>query len=560
MVNNTCDGLKYIRQDDFNEHLILGFLCDVDHNLLNTNNISDGQVLGWNASNQHWTAIDVSGSGTTLGSLSDVDTTGEVDGCVLGFDGTNWVPTTPTSASGGASTFLDLTDTASDMPNANSCGIRIVATKEYGNYGLCTCLDFYNICDLLLPVHLRDLGNVCNSNFTDTDGILYYYHSNQEWHKVNPSLSLLCDVDTETNPPSTGCVLGYNGTNWVPTAPTSGGSGGASTFISLTDTSSTYPTNADGQTSMNLVRVNDTCNGLIFVNTVNLNSFFCLGVLQDVCINNINDGQTLVWNSANNNWINCTISSGSGSNVSNLCDLNDVNFPTNPADHEILMYDSSGSVWCNIDLPRGVRYSNVSITDLTDTYGSTTTPANGDILCFDSSSNHWVPTSSSNIGVSVLDDLNDVKTTGANAPSSGDILSFNGTNWIPIAQSSGGSVPNSTEEGQVLLSDANNGWAVCDCFCMYSSNKMCLVDVRTDSEIAVFGKAMNRAIVGCTNADPGMCAIVASAPSGYDFVASGSGTYSVYDGTNLHEGFNGNICLTDISCLIVCGGIIVGTA
>ena len=76
-----------------------------------------------------------------------------------------------------------------------------------------------------------------------------------------------------------------------------------------------------------------------------------------------------------------------------------------------------------------------SLDDLSDVDTATTAPAVGDLLQFDG--NNFVPVAGSNGGASALDDLNDVD-TATTAPAVGDLLQFDGNNFVPVAGSNGG--------------------------------------------------------------------------------------------------------------------------
>lgn len=76
------------------------------------------------------------------------------------------------------------------------------------------------------------------------------------------SINELSDVDTVTVPPTSGQVLAWNGTNFVPANPGSGG--GSTTFIGLSDTPGNY-TGAAGK----LLAVNSSANAVTYVaNTI----------------------------------------------------------------------------------------------------------------------------------------------------------------------------------------------------------------------------------------------------------------------------------------------------
>ena len=81
-----------------------------------TGTISDGDVLKYSGTNSRWEAqTDATGGGggaTTLGALTDVDTTGAVNNKILKYNGTSWVVADDaTGGGGGSSNFTGLSDT-----------------------------------------------------------------------------------------------------------------------------------------------------------------------------------------------------------------------------------------------------------------------------------------------------------------------------------------------------------------------------------------------------------------------------------------------------------------
>ena len=183
--------------------------------------------------------------------------------------------------------------------------------------------------------------------------------------------------------------------------------------------------------------------------------------LSDVNLTSPSSGQVLSYNGAN--WVNSAASAGS------LAGLSDTTI-TSPANGEVLKYN--GSSWVDAQLayselsgtPTNVstftndagyltNINSESINDLNDV--TITAAANGEVLKYNGSA--WVdaqlayselsgtPTNVStftndagyltNINSESIDDLSDVVLT---TPSSGQVLSYNGTNWVNAAASGGG--------------------------------------------------------------------------------------------------------------------------
>jgi hypothetical protein len=98
-----------------------------------------------------------------------------------------------------------------------------------------------------------------------------------------------------------------------------------------------------------------------------------------------------------------------------LDNLNDVDI-NNPADGEVLAYDSASGEWVNQELI--LTLEGLSDTDIDE-------PLDREVLVYDSSSGSWI---NETIEIPELDDLPDVNVSTS---SSEDVLVFDGTNWIP---------------------------------------------------------------------------------------------------------------------------------
>ena len=118
------------------------------------------------------------------------------------------------------------------------------------------------------------------------------------------------------------------------------------------------------------------------------------------------------------------------------------NFPTNPSDgdtHAGFTYSSTSGAW-----ESSVGQSGGSVT-VSDTAPSS--PSSGDlwwhstdlklyVYYTDGLSNQWVQTNPSGTVSLGVDDLTDVDTT-TTAPSTGQLLQWNGTNWVPYTHTNG---------------------------------------------------------------------------------------------------------------------------
>ena len=160
------------------------------------------------------------------------------------------------------------------------------------------------------------------------------------------------------------------------------------------------------------------------------------------------DGQALIWNNVNGEWV-----PGDVSVAQSLDDLTDVDLTsTPPVSNDVLVYN--GTNW----VPGSQA---ASIDDLTDVDTTTSAPANGEVLAWDGT--NWVPTANS-VTSNSIDDLTDVDTSTV-APSNGETLVWDGANWVPGTSSSVSSLDDLTDvdltttppiAGQVLKYDGFN--------------------------------------------------------------------------------------------------------
>lgn len=143
------------------------------------------------------------------------------------------------------------------------------------------------------------------------------------------------------------------------------------------------------------------------------------------------NGQVLKWNSTTSKWAPSDDSVGTTINAIN--DIGDVNAGS-PSDGQVLTWNNSSSKWVSATSSGGVNYTNGSTApsspNLGDEFFDTTT----DILykwVNDGSSNAWIDISTdSSLSIASIDDVNDVDTSTA-APTSGQVLKWNGSNWTP---------------------------------------------------------------------------------------------------------------------------------
>lgn len=157
-------------------------------------------------------------AGCSIDSLSDVDTTttAPVSGDVLSFDGTDWVPLTP--AAGHPAASVDATSNAA---------LSIVAATQVVKLDLTAAGSYDNVTSGLTADNVQGALDEIVTKFgvsTDADQLLTLGSDGKPFMDcaalAGCSIDSLSDVDTTTTVPTTGQVLAYDGTNWVPTTKT----------------------------------------------------------------------------------------------------------------------------------------------------------------------------------------------------------------------------------------------------------------------------------------------------------------------------------------------------
>lgn len=302
-----------------------------------------------------------------------------------------------------------------------------------------------------------------------SDGdVIQWVAANNRWEATalagGGGASVLNDLtDVTITAAAAGEVLRYNGSAWVDAQ------------LAYTDLSGT-PTNVSSFTNdagylvditaepigdlSNVVLTSATTGDVLSYNGTNwVNTAAPPADISGSSINGLSDvdtatsppsnGEGLIWNSTSGNWEPGTVNAGSVA----LDDLTDVTI-TAAATGEVLRYN--GSAWVDAQL----AYSDLSgtpslapvatsgdyndlinkpsipvnVDDLGDV--TITSPANGQILEYNGSA--WVNVANSGGGgATAIDDLTDVD-TATNPPTPGQVLKWDGTNWVPGTDISGG--------------------------------------------------------------------------------------------------------------------------
>jgi hypothetical protein len=148
--------------------------------------------------------------------------------------------------------------------------------------------------------------------------------------------------------------------------------------------------------------------------------------LQDANISSIQDGQLLIWDNANTEWVNSNLV------IDNLDDVDTTT--TAPTNGQVLKWD--GTNWAP-DNESGTTYTagtglsltgttfalDSGIDNLDDVDTTTTAPSVDDYLTWDGT--NWTPQSPETISINDLDDVD----TATTAPVLDDYLAWDGANW-----------------------------------------------------------------------------------------------------------------------------------
>lgn len=422
---------------------------------------TDGQVLTYNDATSTWQPVTPV---TTVETLGDVVLTNLTNGEVLQYDGANWVNAPAGGGGGGA--LGDLTDVTITAAAAGE------VLRYNGSAWVDAQLDYSDLSGTpAIPADIGDLGDVTITSAAAGEVLRYngstWVDAQLDYSDLTGTPALVSAIndlsDVTITAAAAGEVLRYNGSAWVDAQ------------LAYTDLSGT-PTNVSSFTNDAGYLVDITAEPIGDLSNVSLTSVTTGDVLSyngsswvnsaappaDISgssINALNDvdtttsppsnGEGLIWNSISGNWEPGTVSAGSVA----LDDLTDVTI-TAAATGEVLRYN--GSAWVDAQL----AYSDLSGTpslapvatsgdyndlsnkptipvDINDLGDVTITSATtGQILEYNGSA--WVNVANSGGGGPIaIDDLTDVD-TATNPPATGQVLKWDGANWVPGTDISGG--------------------------------------------------------------------------------------------------------------------------
>lgn len=358
-------------------------------------------------------------SDTALGGLADVDTTGATDGQSLVYSSatSQWEPQTVSGGGGGATDLDGLTDVV----------ISSAATGDIIRYNGTNWVDSVNTTDVV------------------TEGTnLYFTDARADARIAAASFGDLSDVDLTGLSDGDGLEWDATAGNWIPTTSTGGNhafhqiavvgqtvveADSANDVLELAEgTGINITTDATNDKITFAVdatadEIDDTSTTNKFVTQTELDKLGYMSITQAVDL----DATELVANTA---FATANANSSSLANLTaSIQNHTDVQLsqsvPANLPDDVFLQWDSASGKWQDKILTLNDN-DNVDLT--------TTAPTNGDILEFDGT--NFVPVAPTAVPSSI-DNLTDVDTSTA-SPSVGDVLEWDGSNWVPATPSAGG--------------------------------------------------------------------------------------------------------------------------
>jgi hypothetical protein len=431
-------------------------LADVD---TATSAPSNNQALVWDGTN--WVPGTVSTS-STIGQLTDVDTTGAIIGSVLKYNGSAWTVGSDAGAGVGISlTDLSVTVAAAGTANlaynntngqftftppdlssyATTASLSAVATSGAyadvtGTPTLAAVATSGAYADITgtptIPTVVSDLTN--DSGYLTAATVnAAVTHPAQDftWASITgtpttlagygitdaTAVSELADL-TDVNysgTPTTGHVLKWDGLQWAP-GPDLTSDGGVG--IALTDISATG--DIDFNQTTGVISFNNNSG---YITTI---SAFGIDSLNDVDTTTTtpNNGESLVWDGTN--WAPNTVAPDvSATSIDALSDVNTTSIT--PVSGNALIWN--GSAWAPAAVAGGTDISTSSIDDLADVDTTTAAPTNNQTLVWNGT--NWVPgDAAADLATSSVDALSDVDTT-TSAPTNGQALVWDGTNFVP---------------------------------------------------------------------------------------------------------------------------------
>ena len=381
-----------------------------------------GTGKGYFAHGGNW--IQLLDTGSSINELSDVDTsTPPTTGEVLKWNGTTWSPGTDASGSGGSSTFTGLSDTPGSLGTAGQ--VLVV------NSGA-TALEF------VTPYGDTDVNSHLNTSSASANQVLSWNGTDFAWVAQSSGIALT-DLSVTQNAAGT-AALSYDNTTGVfsYTPPDL-----SSYLTSYTETQTLGDVLTLGNsTTLDIITTGKILYSNVYSATGDLPSASTYhGMFAHV------HGTGHGYFAHGGSWIELL---DVGSSIDGLSDVDTTT--TAPTSGQVLKWN--GSAWAPADDAQGSGGGGIALTDLSVTQNAAGTAA----LSYDNTtgaftytppdlSSYLTSVTASDLGSISIDALSDVDTTTA-APTSGQVLKWNGSAWAPANDSEG-----SGGSGGIALTD-----------------------------------------------------------------------------------------------------------
>ena len=397
-VDDYVSNNGYLTEEedgDSNNELNLSFNLSGD----NLNITDNGGTLSVNLSKY----IDNTESINELGDV-DTSTNPPVSGQILSWNGNNWVPASTTSL-----------ETVTNIAN------QVVGHK---------IADYTNENGVVQDINETVTSLALNGNsldYTDEDGTItnidlsgYLDNTDNQalsFDNITNTLSLTnggnVDLSSLNDEYSAGNGLSLTGTTFSINSPTCAGTDklqwNGTSFVCSSDVDTTY----SAGTGLNLSGT-----------TFSLNAGIDLLTDVDTSTNTPTNNQTLKWDGSN--WVpaddNNTTYTASGT----LLNLSGNTFSVNEGtltDTRLCIYEAGTGLVCNTDPSSVGSTTFIGLTDTPSNYGT-----NG-YLVQTNGSNALSYVNPSSLALGSIDQHSDVDTS-TNAPSNGDLLTWDGSNWV----------------------------------------------------------------------------------------------------------------------------------
>ena len=219
-----------------------------------------------------------------------------------------------------------------------------------------------------------------------------------------------------------------------------------------------------------------------------------IDALNDVDATNIANNKILKYNSTTSKW-EC-VDDAEGTTIALLTDVADVD--AGAIDGQVLNWNNTTSKWTPVDQVGSHVYTEGTTVPASPTTGDEYFDQTTDILykyVNDGSSSAWIDISTDSVlSIAGIDDLGDVDTNTA-APTNGQVLEWDGTNWVPTDAAAGilQDIATQTVGTSVVVLDtwANTSvsakyQATCKVGSKYSASEILVLNRGTSAEITEY--------------------------------------------------------------------------